>query len=192
MTWAWLIKRSQMGSHAWLLKLFSLLREPLLEKCCVSTRPLSSHTVRRKVPWAWVRIGVTHCCCWRELRPRDLPDSSGGRRRRPAGAGPGGRPTGAAQDAIFQWLRRGLADASIHQPNIEFLLLVSSLRAASAWGWLLQRVFCVGSGVRCLRTIARSSDPASKKREDTWAEGQREQACPGWRFLLLSPAPSLL
>lgn len=103
-----------------------LLREPLLEKCCVSTS--APHTLSKEKflepGWAGSPTAAAG-----ELRPRDLPDSSREEKESVQGAGPGGRPcTGAALRRHLPVATEVSADASIHQPNIEFLLPVSSLR----------------------------------------------------------------
>lgn len=128
-------------SSRWLEVIIFLLREPLLEKCCVSASLLLTHCQKKSS----LSLGGQghHCCCWSELRPRDLPDSSREEKESVQGAGPGGRPcTGAALRRHLPVATEVSADASIHQPNIEFLLSVSSLRLPLCFRLKVRRVFC--------------------------------------------------
>ena len=143
-----------------------MLREPQLEKCCVSTSAPHTLSKEKFLEPEWAGSPTTAAG---ELRPQDLPDGSTEEKESVQGAGPGGRPwTGLCCSETPSSSGNWCVSRSLHTPaelRVSAGVLISE-------GLLLQRVFCVGFGVWCLRTIAKILWPCLKEeRWATWAEG---------------------
>lgn len=124
-----------------------MLREPLLEKCCVSTSAPHTLSKEKFLEPEWAGSPITAAG---ELRPHNLPDSSREEKESVQGAGPGGQPcTGLCcfetpSSSGNRGVSRLLHTTAEHLVSAAVLI---SEGLPCVLGWLLQRVFCVGSGV---------------------------------------------
>ena len=118
-----------------------MLREPQLEKCCVSTSAPHTLSKEKFLEPEWAGSPTTAAG---ELRPQDLPDGSTEEKESVQGAGPGGRPwTGLCCSETPSSSGNWCVSRSLHTPaelRVSAGVLISE-------GLLLQRVFCVGFGV---------------------------------------------